>query len=167
MHEIFHKTMIYLDTSVLSYLKQDDSQERMAATIHFWEELKLRKDLDIYLSDVTIAEISECYEPKRSFMQEKLKEIQFTLLEKDADAERLAQQIIDLGILTNKSHDDCLHIAIAVLEACNYIISWNFKHLVNVKTINGVRAITNLKGFSPIDIITPEMLIGETENDRA
>ena len=98
-------------------------------------------------------------------MQEKLKEIRFKLLEKDEDEEKLANQIIDLGILTDKSHDDCLHIAIAVLEACNYIVSWNFKHLVNVKTINGIRAITSLKGFSPIDIITPEMLTEGGEND--
>ena len=165
MAEIFRKTKIYLDTSVLSYLKQEDSPERMKATLQFWEELKNRDDIIIYLSDVTIAEVSDCYEPKRSYIMNKLKEIQFTFLTKDDDAELLASQIIDLGILNNKSHDDCLHIAIAVLEACNYIVSWNFKHLVNVKTINGVRAITNLKGFSPIDIITPEMLIKGDEND--
>ena len=165
MAEIFRKTKIYLDTSVLSYLKQEDSPERMKATLQFWEELKNRDDIIIYLSDVTIAEVSDCYEPKRSFIMNKLKEIQFIFLTKDDDAELLAKQIIDLGILNNKSHDDCLHIAIAVLEACNYIVSWNFKHLVNVKTINGVRAITNLKGFSPIDIITPEMLIKGDEND--
>ncbi len=165
MAEIFRKTKIYLDTSVLSYLKQEDSPDRMKATLQFWEELKSRDDIIIYLSDVTIAEVSDCYEPKRSFIMNKLKEIQFIFLTKDDDAELLAKQIIDLGILNNKSHDDCLHIAIAVLEACNYIVSWNFKHLVNVKTINGVRAITNLKGFSPIDIITPEMLIKGDEND--
>ena len=165
MQETFRKTKIYLDTSVLSYLKQDDSPERTSATLKFWEELKTRTDVEIYFSDVTLAEISDCYEPKKSFMQAKLKEIKFSLLEKDEDAERLASQIIELGILTNKSHDDCLHIAIAVLEACNYIVSWNFKHLVNVKTINGVRAITNLKGFSPIDIITPEMLFKGDEDD--
>ena len=165
MNENFRKTKIYLDTSVLSYLKQDDSPERTSATLKFWEELKARTDIDIYLSDVTLAELSDCYEPKRTFMQEKLKEIKFSLLEKDEDAERLASQIIELGILTDKSHDDCLHIAVAVLEACNYIVSWNFKHLVNVKTINGVRAITNLKGFSPIDIITPEMLLQGDEDD--
>ena len=165
MNENFRKTKIYLDTSVLSYLKQDDSPERTSATLKFWEELKARTDINIYLSDVTLAELSDCYEPKRTFMQEKLKEIKFSLLEKDEDAERLASQIIELGILTDKSHDDCLHIAVAVLEACNYIVSWNFKHLVNVRTINGVRAITNLKGFSPIDIITPEMLLQGDEDD--
>jgi len=36
---------------------------------------------------------------------------------------------------------------------------------VNIKTINGVRAITNLKGFRPIDIITPEMLIKGDEDE--
>ena len=159
------KTKIYLDTSVLSYLKQDDSPERTAATLKFWDDLKTRTDVEVYLSDVTLAEVSDCYEPKRTFMQEKLKEIRFSLLEKDEDAEKLAAQIIELGILTDKSHDDCLHIAIAVLEACNYIVSWNFKHLVNVKTINGGRAVTNLKGFSPIDIITPEMLLKGDEDD--
>ena len=165
MPNVLRKTKIYLDTSVLSCVKQKVRSERMTATIQFWKELTYRNDLDIYLSTVTLAEIAECYEPKRSFMQERLKEIKFTLLEKDEYAEELAQQIISLGILTNKSHDDCLHIAIAVLEACNYIVSWNFKHLVNVKTINGIRAVTNLKGFSPIDIITPEMLIIGAAND--
>ena len=165
MNNSLKKIKIYLDTSVLSYLKQEDSPEKMTSTNEFWEELKKRDDIQVFLSDVTIAEIDDCYEPKRSFMQEKLKEVRFKLLEKDEDAEKLANQIIDLGILTDKSHDDCLHIAIAVLEACNYIVSWNFKHLVNVKTINGIRAITSLKGFSPIDIITPEMLTKGGEND--
>ena len=165
MQNGFHKTKLYLDTSVLSYLKQDDSPERTAATLEFWKMLKTQNGIVVCLSDVTLAEVSDCHEPKRSFMQEKLKEIPFTLLEKDDEAERLAERIITLGILTDKSYDDCLHIAIAVLASCNYIVSWNFRHLVNVKTINGVRAITNLQGFSPVDIITPEMLTGGDEND--
>lgn len=48
------KKKIYLDTSVISYLKQEDSPERMATTNQFWEELKTRNDLDIYISAVTI-----------------------------------------------------------------------------------------------------------------
>ena len=165
MVEAMNKIKIYLDTSVISYLKQEDSPEKMTSTLQFWEELKDRKDLDIYLSDVTITEISKCHEPKLSFMLEKLKEINFALLKNDFFSETLADDIIKLGILSEKSRDDCLHIAIAVLEACNYIVSWNFKHLVNVKTINGIRAITNLKGFRQIDIITPEMFIREDCNE--
>ncbi len=71
----------------------------------------------------------------------------------------LAQKIIDIGILRPKSLDDCQHIAAAVVNACDCIISWNFKHIVNIKTIRGVRAITNLEGYKEIDIINPSVLL--------
>lgn len=71
----------------------------------------------------------------------------------------IATQIIQLGILKEKSRDDCLHIATAVANQCDYILSWNFKHMVNVRTIKGVRAITNLCGYNNIDIIQPTMLV--------
>ena len=69
MGDYGHRTKIYVDTSIVSYLSQEDSPERMASTIEFWNEIKRRDDFDIYLSDVTLAEISDCYEPKRTFMQ--------------------------------------------------------------------------------------------------
>ena len=159
------KTKIYLDTSVVSYLQQEDSPEKTEITNRFWNSLKTRDNIEIFMSDVTFAELNKCHEPKQSFLKERLKELDFMLLEKGAESEQLAKQIIDLGILSEKSHDDCYHIAIAVLEGCNYIVSWNFKHLVNVKTINGVRAITNLCGYSSIDIVSPEMMFQEAENE--
>lgn len=159
------KTKIYLDTSVVSYLQQEDSPEKTEITNRFWNSLKTRDNIEIFMSDVTFAELNKCHEPKQSFLKERLKELDFMLLEKGAESEQLAKQIIDLGILSEKSHDDCYHIAIAVLEGCNYIVSWNFKHLVNIKTINGVRAITNLCGYSSIDIVSPEMMFQEAENE--
>jgi hypothetical protein len=68
-----------------------------------------------------------------------------------------------MKILTAKSFDDCIHIATAVVNECNYIVSWNFKHIVNVKTIRGVRAVTDLQGYKNIDIIQPTMLIEHEE----
>ena len=71
----------------------------------------------------------------------------------------VAQQIIDMGILTKKSYDDCQHIAAAVIYGCDCIISWNFKHIVNIKTIRGMRAITNLEGYKQIEILSPSALL--------
>lgn len=161
------KIKLYLDTSVVSYLQQEDSPEKTTVTNLFWDRLKKRKDIEVYMSDVVFAELNKCHEPKLSFLKKKVKEIDFIFIEKDDDAEHLANKIIDLGILTEKSRDDCYHIALAVLEGCSYIVSWNFKHLVNVKTINGIRAITNLQGYSPIDIISPEMMFQEVEDEQS
>lgn len=77
----------------------------------------------------------------------------------------LANEIIIRGILTKKSLDDCTHIAAAIVNNCDIIVSWNFKHLVNVKTINGVREITISHHYKQIDIYTPSVLRkGEDEN---
>ena len=81
------------------------------------------------------------------------------LLDGNSEVESVANQIIQLGILTQKSFDDCLHIAHAVVSGCDYIVSWNFKHMVNIKTIRGVRAITNLSGYDNIEIVAPPMLL--------
>ena len=92
-----------------------------------------------------------------------LSDIEYTKLEINAEIVELAQKIIDMGILRPKSFDDCQHIAAAVVNACDCIISWNFKHIVNIKTIRGVRAITNLEGYKGIDIINPSVLLESEE----
>ena len=53
--------------------------------------------------------------------------------------------------------------AAAVVSRCDCIVSWNFKHIANIKTIRGVRAITNLKGYKPIEILSPSVLLESEE----
>lgn len=90
-------------------------------------------------------------------------QIDYKLVQVDNDVIEIAQQIIEMGILTRKSYDDCQHIGAAIVNECDCIISWNFKHIVNIKTIRGVRAITNLKGHKPIEILNPSVLLESEE----
>ncbi|MCM1156875.1 MAG: type II toxin-antitoxin system VapC family toxin [Bacteroidales bacterium] len=152
------KLKVYLDTSVISHLMQEDVPEKMADTRNLWNMFKSEK-YDVYLSTVTLEEVDDCPEPKKSIMLEYLDEITYTLIQIDDNMLNVAQEIIDMGILTKKSFDDCQHIAAAVIYECDCIISWNFKHIVNIKTIRGVRAITNLKGYKPIEILNPSVLL--------
>ena len=152
------KLKVYLDTSVISYLSQEDAPERMKDTLELWKDFVNGK-YDIYLSQVTLDEIEKCSEPKRNVLYDYLSDIEYIKLEINAETLELAQKIIDMGILTPKSYDDCQHIAAAVVNACDCIISWNFKHIVNIKTIRGIRAITNLEGYKGIDIINPSVLL--------
>ncbi|MCI9455577.1 MAG: type II toxin-antitoxin system VapC family toxin [Oscillospiraceae bacterium] len=156
------KIKVYLDTSVISYLQQEDSPERMKDTLALWEQFESGK-FDVYLSQVTLDEVGECREPKRTLLFKYLSRINYTKLEITTETIKLANQIIKMGILTPKSFDDCQHIATAVVYGCDCIISWNFKHIVNIKTIRGVRAITNLEGYKSIDIMNPSVLLGGDE----
>ncbi|MDO5564412.1 MAG: PIN domain nuclease [Eubacteriales bacterium] len=149
---------VYLDTSVISYLKQDDAPEKTKITNDLWEKFKTGI-FDIYFSQVTITEMNECPIDKLNVLKNKLEEIQYTKLILNVECFNLAKEIITIGILTEKSLDDSYHIATAVVNECDVIVSWNFKHLVNVKTIDGVRAITLLKRYKNINIVDPLTLL--------
>ncbi|MCI9006415.1 MAG: type II toxin-antitoxin system VapC family toxin, partial [Lachnospiraceae bacterium] len=118
---------------------------------------------DVYLSTVTLEELKGCSEPKQSQLFDYLGSIDYTLVQIDDNVADIAQQIIEMGILTKKSYDDCQHIGAAIVSECDCIISWNFKHIVNIKTIRGVRAITNLNGHKPIEILNPSVLLESEE----
>jgi len=159
------KTKIYLDTSVISCLQVPETPERMADTLHLWEELKANM-YDVYISDITIDEINDCPEPKRSFMLDELKKISLTVIEAETKVDDLAQEFIRMGILKEKSIDDCRHIATALLAKCDIIVSWNFKHIVNDKTIEGVKIISRTKGFDGIKIYCPSILTGGNDENQ-
>ena len=74
---------------------------------------------------------------------------------------KLTEKFIDFGILKQKSFDDCQHIAAAIISDCDIIISWNFRHIVNVKTIRGVKIITTMEGFKDLLIYQPTALLEE------
>lgn len=147
-----------MDTSVISHLMQDDVPEKMADTLQLWELFR-EGVYDVYLSTVTLEEVSVCPEPKRSQLKEYMAQISYTALDITNEVLSIAQKIIDLGVLAQKSYDDCQHIGAAVVNECDCIISWNFKHIVNIKTIHGIRAITNLEGYKNIDILSPTVLL--------
>ena len=130
----------------------------MRDTHKLWDEIK-NGVYDIIFSDIVIEEIMRCPQPKLDKLLGFLAEIEYQRIDSNDEIEEIAAQIIRLKILKEKSIDDCMHIGTAIVSGCDYLISWNFKHMVNVKTIKGVRAITNLLGYNSIDIIQPTMLV--------
>lgn len=151
---------VYLDTSVISHLQHEDVPEKMRETLELWEQFRLRKDIEIVISDLVVREISQCSEPKLSFLLEKLAELDYTLVHVTEDERALANTYLENGVLRKKSLDDLTHIAIATLNECRYIVSWNFKHFVNPKTIKAVNAINLSLNLSQVDIFPPSMMLG-------
>ncbi|MCD7708266.1 MAG: PIN domain-containing protein [Clostridiales bacterium] len=158
------KIKVYLDTSIISYTDQQDAPEKMLETKEVWEILRSGK-YDIYISDIVLEELGKCGEPKLSILISHLEELKYHIIETNENTVDLAEKIIDFGVLKRKSFDDCRHIAAAILSGCDIIVSWNFKHLVNVKTVRGIKVITTLEGFKDILIYPPTALLEDEEDD--
>jgi predicted nucleic acid-binding protein len=159
------KIKLYLDTSVISHLEAPDAPEKQEDTRKLWQVIQTGK-YDVFLSSVVIGEIDECAEPKYSRLLEQLQSIEYTELQENTEILELAGKYIQAGILRPKSFDDCQHIAYACVNNCDMIVSWNFKHLVNVRTITGVKGVNALSGYKEMPIYTPTMLIeGDSDDD--
>lgn len=154
------KLKVYLDTSVISHLQQEDVPEKMRETQELWEQFKERQDVEVVISDLVIREISKCSEPKLSFLLGELARLDYTLVNVTAEEKGLADIYLQNGVLREKSLDDLTHIAIATLNDCRYIVSWNFKHFVNPRTIRAVNATNLSLNLSQVDIYSPSMLLG-------
>lgn len=158
------KTKLYLDTSVPSFLFADDSPEKREVTIQFWDILKMGL-YDILISDILLTEIYRSEVPSSQQLEDKLAEIILEIVSVNEDIYSLAQKYIDEGIIPQKYQDDALHIALATYSEADALISWNFKHMVNLKTIRGVNGINRMLGFKELEILTPQSWIQEDNNE--
>lgn len=159
------KLKVYLDTSVISYLEQKDAPEKMAETIQLWKMFE-KGEYEVYISDIVINEINKCNEEKRKLLLKHLRSIDYNIIETNHNVIELAKKIVQFGVLKAKSIEDCQHIAAAIVSGCDAITSWNFKHIANVKTIRGIRAITALEGYKELLIYPPSVFLEEVDEDE-
>ena len=88
-----------------------------------------------------------------------LKEAPLANLAISEDAERLADKYVEEGIIPNKHREDALHIAMAAVYEYDVVVSWNFEHMVKVKTRREVQGVNIMMGYKSIDIATPAEVI--------
>jgi hypothetical protein len=63
------------------------------------------------------------------------------------------------GVIPARYRDDALHVALAVLNNLDVVVTWNMKHLANVRRIEGINRINLAMRLPPIRIHTPEEVI--------
>jgi len=80
-------------------------------------------------------------------------------IEISREAISLAKQYIKNEVVGMTSFDDCLHIALATIVKADLLVSWNFKHIVNVDRIRGYNSVNLRNGYIQIDIRSPRELM--------
>jgi hypothetical protein len=77
---------------------------------------------------------------------------------------RLHQDYLSARIVSPDFSEDAMHVALAIVSGCSAIVSWNFRHIVNLRKIPLYNAIGAVRGYRPIEIRTPlEVLSHEEE----
>jgi len=113
------------------------------------------------LSEITLQEISASTEILQQQILRQLETIHLEIVEITEETITLAEKYIEEQIIPLRFRSDALHIAAATLSRCDVLASWNFKHIVKLKTILGVNGINQMLGYSEIKILTPQSLSEE------
>ena len=158
------KLKLYLDTSTISHLDQHDASDKMQDTLRFWKDVE-KGQYDIFLSYICFDELLRCSHEKRMMLAEYISRVSYTHVSYSNEIYTLANEFVTHGILKQSSFDDAQHLASAMVSECDAIISLNFKHMVNVKTIGGIKIVAAITRYRETAIYTPTMLLGGDNND--
>ena len=142
---------IYMDTSVVGGHFDNEFSED---TMHFFNGVKKGKYI-IIISDLLEAELLRA----PSFVKEFLDTIpnkQKERIRLTQEAIELADQYIGAKVVGKTSRADCQHIAMATISRADVLVSWNFKHIVNLDRIRGYNGINYQLGYQMIEIRTPK-----------
>ncbi|MCK5279681.1 MAG: hypothetical protein KAK04_14105 [Cyclobacteriaceae bacterium] len=142
---------VYLDTSVFGGYFDEEFSEN---TIPFFERL-LDEKIQIFISELLISELFEAPEFVKKLLNSIPEEQQINV-DLTKEAERLAEKYIEEKIVGKTSKADCQHIAIATICKVDVLVSWNFKHIVNLDRIRGYNSVNLKLGYSMIEIRTPK-----------
>jgi predicted nucleic acid-binding protein len=149
------KQRFYFDTSVFGGVFDAEFEE---PSIQLFEKVKLGQIACIY-SNLTEGELFEAPEKIKVFFRELPKE-HLEYIQITDEAIDLARQYIAENVVGKTSFDDCIHIALATIHKADILVSWNFKHIVNVYRIRGYNSVNLRLGYSAREIRSPKDIVG-------
>jgi predicted nucleic acid-binding protein len=151
---------LYLDTSVLGAVCDPGPEERIVATRRVLDGLK-NGLWEGYISVLVLEEISNAHETIRQKIDRELKKSHLMVLEESSESLALAQAYLGANAIPPDYEDDARHIAVATLNDIHVIVSWNFRHMVNIERKRRINSINLREGHPLIDIVSPWEVIDE------
>jgi predicted nucleic acid-binding protein len=155
---------VYIETSIVSYLRQRQSTQVVAAarqllTRRWW--INERTSYELVTSQYVIDEAADG-DPQ--IAQERLDLLlDVPLLQLGPEIDDIASEIMSRAILPAKAQVDALHIATAVHHRIDYLLTWNCTHIANARILPKIhRVLVDLECFIPV-ICTPEEMLDDDE----
>lgn len=145
---------IYLDTSVFGgYFDRE---------FELWTKILFNKinqsEYKIIYSRLTDIELTPAPEKVKELVKN-IPKSQIEFLEISDEANFLADQYLKENVVGKTSRADCVHIALATLTNADILVSWNFKHIVNVNRIRGYNSVNYKLGHKILEIRIPREIL--------
>jgi predicted nucleic acid-binding protein len=142
---------IYIDTSVIGGLFDVEFSDD---TRPFFDRVE-RGELKIVYSEITTDELADAPKKVRDYFNS-LTSKQKEFVQITQESVNLADTYIREKVVGKTSRADCIHIALATVNKVDILVSWNFKHIVNINRIRGYNSVNLRLGHPTLEIRTPK-----------
>ncbi len=146
---------LYFDTSVLGAVLDREDERRIAVTREFLQTIAAGTHVGV-ISNVVQEELEQAPAQVREAIIAEISGFEFELLLEDEESQRLFAAYAAADVVPARYRNDLRHVAVATKGAVDALVSWNFRHLVNVRTRRAVHAVNIRLGYPLIEIISPE-----------
>ena len=156
------KVRLCLETTIPSYLAGRPSRDLLVAahqeiTRDWWESR--RSEFDVYVSELVVQEVKAGDVLLANQRLEILRAI--PVLAVNDEILQLARDLITEGPIPRRAAGDAVHIAIATVYGCEYLLTWNCRHIANAELHRAIRRVVEEYGYDVPSLCTPEELMGE------
>jgi predicted nucleic acid-binding protein len=149
------KLSLYLETSVAGAYLDNDEPFRRDLTIRWWEHEM--SEYQVFSSQLVTRELERMNEPHRTGCLNLVKP--FGQLDLSEETAILAEEYIHRGIFHRKFLGDAVHYALASYYKIDYLVTWNFGYMANVRKQARLRLFNSATGFFTPTVVTPEFLV--------
>lgn len=151
---------IYLDTSVPSTHFDTRTPERQDVTQKFWGKA-LKDGVTLCISNIVIAEISKTPNAeKRNRIFGLVESLENLII--GPEVSDIAESIIAANLVPENKIEDAEHLAVAALHSVDVVVSWNFRHMINLKIKQRLPLLLAENGcFKKYELISPFEYLGE------
>ncbi len=151
------KLKIYLDTSVINFIFADDAPEKKEITIDFFDNYL--NDYEVFISTIVLDEINRTSsEDKKDKLLKSISRYKLKIYDDiNRNISDLAKIYVKRKVVPKNKYEDALHLAFATYYEFDILLSWNFKHLANIKKQESVNIINQGLGYRKMLIMTNPM----------
>ncbi len=150
---------IYVDTSVIGGCEDEEFSED---TLKLWD-MFTKGEYMLLISELTLQELEGAPQSVRRRLTEIPIEHQMRV-PLDNEARTLAKAYLDHGIVGPSSWADAFHVGLATVARADVLVSWNFKHIVNLDRIRLFNAVNLEQGYGFVEIRTPKEVLRNEED---
>lgn len=152
---------VYIETTIPSFYYSDRAEPEMVV-VRDWTREWWRLERQSYLLVSSVVVLDELSRGEHANKEDKIDLLaEVEMLEVATETDEIVEVYLRNKLMPRDLAGDARHLAVASFHKCDYLLTWNCRHLANANKFAHMRRINTMLGLPTPQLVTPLELISE------